>query len=63
MAVSLSAVFISAVLGTILGLISGYYGGWIDCLIMRGSDVMFSFPDLLLAIGIVAILGRDYPMW
>ncbi|MBT2759785.1 ABC transporter permease subunit [Paenibacillus sp. ISL-20] len=57
MAVSLSAVFISAVLGTILGLISGYYGGWIDRLIMRGSDVMFSFPDLLLAIGIVAILG------
>lgn len=57
MAVSLSAVFISAVLGTILGLISGYYGGWLDRLIMRGSDVMFSFPDLLLAIGIVAILG------
>lgn len=57
MAVSLSAVFISALAGTILGLISGYYGGWIDRLIMRGSDVMFSFPDLLLAIGIVAILG------
>ncbi|KOP67849.1 glutathione ABC transporter permease [Bacillus sp. FJAT-18019] len=57
MVVSLSAVFISAFLGTILGLISGYYGGWIDRLIMRGSDVMFSFPDLLLAIGIVAILG------
>lgn len=57
MSVSLSAVFISAIAGTILGLISGYYGGWIDRLIMRGSDVMFSFPDLLLAIGIVAILG------
>lgn len=57
MAVSLSAVFISAIAGTILGLISGYYGGWLDRIIMRGSDVMFSFPDLLLAIGIVAILG------
>ncbi|GGF64856.1 glutathione transport system permease protein GsiD [Paenibacillus albidus] len=57
LAVSLSAVFIAAVLGTILGLLSGFYGGWLDRLIMRGSDVLFSFPDLLLAIGIVAILG------
>ncbi|MCC3372601.1 ABC transporter permease subunit [Cohnella sp. REN36] len=57
LAVSLSAVFIAAVLGTMLGLLSGYYGGWLDRIIMRGSDVLFSFPDLLLAIGIVAILG------
>lgn len=57
LAVSLSAVAIAAVLGTILGLLSGYYGGWLDRIIMRGSDVLFSFPDLLLAIGIVAILG------
>ncbi|MFP4975602.1 ABC transporter permease [Paenibacillus sp. CN-4] len=55
--VSLSSVAIAAVAGTFLGLISGYYGGWLDRLIMRGSDVLFSFPDLLLAIGIVAILG------
>lgn len=57
LAVSLSSVFIAAVIGTFLGLLSGYYGGWIDRLIMRGSDVLFSFPDILLAIGIVAILG------
>lgn len=57
LAVSLSAVSIAAVFGTILGLLSGYYGGWLDRIIMRGSDVLFSFPDLLLAIGIVAILG------
>jgi len=57
LSVSLSAVFIAAVLGTVLGLLSGYYGGWLDRLIMRSSDVLFSFPDLLLAIGIVAILG------
>ncbi|OZQ66629.1 glutathione ABC transporter permease [Paenibacillus sp. VTT E-133280] len=57
LAVSLSSVLIAGVLGTILGLISGYYGGWLDRIIMRGSDVLFSFPDLLLAIGIVAILG------
>ncbi|OBZ11096.1 MULTISPECIES: ABC transporter permease [Bacillales] len=57
LAVSLSAVTIAAVLGTILGLLSGFFGGWWDRIIMRGSDVLFSFPDLLLAIGIVAILG------
>ncbi|MBU7317976.1 ABC transporter permease subunit [Paenibacillus oleatilyticus] len=57
LSVGLSAVLIGAAIGTLLGLISGYYGGWLDRLIMRSSDVMFSFPDLLLAIGIVAILG------
>lgn len=57
LAVSLSAVLIAAIFGTVLGLLSGYYGGWLDRLIMRSSDVLFSFPDLLLAIGIVAILG------
>ncbi|MBG9943743.1 ABC transporter permease subunit [Brevibacillus formosus] len=55
--VSFSSVLVGAVVGTILGLISGYYGGWMDRLIMRWSDVMFAFPDLLLAIAIVAILG------
>jgi len=55
--VSFSAVFLGLIFGTILGLISGYFGGWIDKLIMRICDVMFSFPDLLLAIAIVAILG------
>ncbi|MEG0383800.1 ABC transporter permease [Solibacillus cecembensis] len=55
--VSFSAVFLGLILGTILGLISGYFGGWIDKIIMRTCDVLFSFPDLLLAIAIVAILG------
>ncbi len=59
--ISLSVGFISiiagGVIGTILGLISGYFGGFLDKLIMRASDIMFAFPDLLLAIAIVAILG------
>ena len=55
--VSLSAVVIGAALGTVLGLLAGYYGGVIEMLVMRGSDVLFSFPDILLAIAIVAILG------
>ena len=55
--VALSSVIVGAAIGTVLGLLSGYYGGWIEMLVMRGSDVLFSFPDILLAIAIVAALG------
>ena len=55
--VALSSVIVGAALGTVLGLLSGYYGGWIEMLVMRGADVLFSFPDILLAIAIVACLG------
>jgi peptide/nickel transport system permease protein len=43
--------------GTLLGLISGFFGGWVDSLSMRFVDVMYAFPGILLAILIVAILG------
>lgn len=55
--VALSAVVAGAALGTVLGLMAGYYGGVLEMLVMRGADVLFSFPDILLAIAIVAILG------
>ena len=55
--VSLSSVIVGAALGTVLGLLAGYYGGIIESLVMRASDVLFSFPDILLAIAIVALLG------
>ncbi|SHJ61270.1 ABC transporter permease subunit [Paramaledivibacter caminithermalis] len=57
LAVGLSSVLVGAILGSILGLISGYYGGWIDNVIMRIADVLFAFPGIILAIGIIAILG------
>ncbi len=60
--ISLAAGFISvavgAVIGTVLGLLAGYYEGWWDRIVMRISDVLFAFPGILLAIGIVAILGN-----
>lgn len=55
--VGFTSVFAGAVIGTILGLISGFYGKWIDSIIMRFCDVLFAFPGILLAIGIIAILG------
>lgn len=54
---ALSATIVGASIGIILGLLAGYYGGWINALVMRGSDVLFAFPDILLAIAIVAIIG------
>lgn len=51
------AVLGSAVLGTILGVIAGYYGRWLDTVISRTFDIMLAFPSILLAIAVVAILG------
>lgn len=55
--VGLVAVALAAFIGCFLGLISGYYGGWIDMVIMRFTDIMMAFPDLLLVMAIVAIKG------
>ena len=50
-------VLVSASLGLSLGLVSGYYGGKIDKLIMRSMDILMALPSILLAIVIVSILG------
>jgi len=47
----------STVLGTAVGLIAGYTGGWLDTVCMRALDSLLAFPSLLLAIGVAAILG------
>jgi len=51
------AVVIALVLGTTIGLVAGYWGGVLDQLLMRLMDLLLAFPSILLAIGIVAILG------
>lgn len=56
--VGMIAVFIAAAGGTILGLVSGYFGRWLDMGISRFLDVLLAFPGILLAIVIVAALGR-----
>jgi peptide/nickel transport system permease protein len=47
----------SVVIGTLLGIIAGYYGRWIDAIISRIFDIMLAFPSILLAIAVVSILG------
>ncbi|WP_147802630.1 nickel transporter permease [Alkalicoccus halolimnae] len=51
------SVFIGMIVGVILGIVSGYYGKRIDAVIMRTMDVLLAFPGILLALGIVAVLG------
>jgi peptide/nickel transport system permease protein len=57
LAVGVLAALLSALPGLSLGLLSGYYGGWLDQVVMRLTDVALAFPSLILALGIVAILG------
>ena len=43
--------------GTLLGLVCGYYGGWLDTLIMRIADILLAFPQMVIAIAVAGILG------
>lgn len=52
-----SSIGAAAVIGVLLGLLSGYFRGWVDEAIMRLMDVLYAFPDLLLALALVATFG------
>ncbi len=55
--VALWVVLISGSLGLVIGMISGYFGGLVDELLMRLIDILLAFPGILLAIAMVAVLG------
>ncbi|HEY7041711.1 MAG TPA: ABC transporter permease [Methylomirabilota bacterium] len=55
--VGLAAVLISGVLGMIIGLVAGYFGGRVDDFLMRLADVQLAFPFILLAIAVIGVLG------
>ncbi|GGA86282.1 glutathione ABC transporter permease GsiD [Brucella endophytica] len=59
LATGILSVALGGLVGTVLGLLAGYYEGWWDRIVMRISDVLFAFPGILLAIGVVAILGSS----
>ncbi|MCF6278116.1 MAG: ABC transporter permease, partial [Anaerolineales bacterium] len=56
--IGFTTVGFAILIGTLLGSLSGFLGGWVDNLIMRIMDVLLAFPSLLLAIAIVAVLGH-----
>ena len=55
--IGIVVVAIALIGGVIIGLVAGFYGGWVDSVIMRVMDVVLAFPSLLLALVLVAILG------
>jgi peptide/nickel transport system permease protein len=55
--IGLIAVGISMIVGVLLGAVAGYFGRWVDQIIMRIIDIMMAFPSILLAIALVAVLG------
>jgi len=57
--IAFGAVLSSFVIGGLLGACAGYFGGWMDRVVMRGCDMVMSFPLFVLAMGIVAALGNS----
>ncbi|MBH0173649.1 ABC transporter permease [Fictibacillus sp. 23RED33] len=57
LSVAVATVLIGGGIGVVLGLLSGYFGGWVDAVIMRIADIQLSFPTILLAILIAGVLG------
>ena len=58
LAVGVGVEIFAAIVGCLVGLIAGYYGGWLDAALMRTTDVVMAFPSLVLAIGLIAIFER-----
>ena len=55
--IAIIAVTCSAIIGTVVGLVAGYFGGWVDLVLMRITDIFLGVPAIVLALAIVAILG------
>ena len=62
LSVGLISQAVAAALGVTLGLLSGYYGRWVDALVMRLADVTLAFPTLLLLIAVAAAVSPSLPM-
>jgi len=59
--VGFAAVVVGGLIGATLGILAGYRGGWLDSAIMTLADAQLAFPFILLAIGIIAVLGPSFP--
>ncbi len=58
--VAVLAVALAAVIGSVVGICAGYFGGWLDQVVGRCTDVLFAFPAILLALAVVTALGRGW---
>lgn len=58
--VAVIAVGLAALIGTAAGVVAGFLGGWVDAVVMRVADVLFAIPALLLALALIAALGRGW---
>ena len=56
-----AAVLVGGAIGSALGIVAGFRGGWADSIIMTLADAQLAFPFILLAIGIIAVLGPSFP--
>ena len=52
--------FLILIIGGVIGMVAGYFGGWLDNLLMRFTDIMYAFPDLLLVLVFVAAFGPSF---
>src|SRR5215471_4496136 len=59
--VGFAAVLVGGLLGAALGIVAGFRGGWLDTAIMTVADAQLAFPFILLAIGIIAVIGPSFP--
>ena len=59
--VGFAAVAVGGILGATLGIVAGFRGGWADTIVMTLADAQLAFPFILLAIGIIAVLGPSFP--
>jgi peptide/nickel transport system permease protein len=57
--ISLLTVALAVMLGTTIGLFSGYVRGWVDRIIMAFNDALLAFPGILLALGLLAVVGAN----
>lgn len=57
--IGLFVVAVSLLVGLVIGTLSGYFGGWLDNVMMRFTDIMFAFPSLVLLIVLVTVIGRN----
>lgn len=58
--VAVTAIFVAGSLGSLLGIVAGYLGSWIDAVIMRAVDIAFSFPAILLALVLAVVFGASF---